>query len=203
MTNPDKLFPATMMPDKDWWQALWPDPVETLRKLGFAKGMSAIDLCCGDGHFTAPMSALLEGQVVGVDLDPDMLSLAKIAVHDAGAPDCPFIEGDACDLKSLVRDKVDVVMVANTFHGVPDKTELAKGVAQVLKPEGRFIIVNWHAYPREGTPVLGEPRGPRTQMRMTPDDVCEVVEPAGFECVDVIELPPYHYGAVFRLRAQD
>ena len=24
--NDDALFPATLMPDKDWWQALWPDP---------------------------------------------------------------------------------------------------------------------------------------------------------------------------------
>jgi len=33
---------------------------------------------------------------------------------------------------------------------------------------------------------------------MTPDDVVAAVEPAGFIRVGVIELPPYHYGAIFQ-----
>ena len=28
------LFPATAMPDPDWWQGLWPRPGEVLAKLG-------------------------------------------------------------------------------------------------------------------------------------------------------------------------
>jgi hypothetical protein len=46
--------------------------------------------------------------------------------------------------------------------------------------------------------VLGKPRGPKTEMRMTPEDVRKVVEPAEFQLADVVELPPYHYGAVFQ-----
>ena len=30
-----RLFPATAMPDPDWWQALWPRPGEVI-----AKGLS-------------------------------------------------------------------------------------------------------------------------------------------------------------------
>jgi hypothetical protein len=33
---------------------------------------------------------------------------------------------------------------------------------------------------------------------MTPDDVVATVEPAGFIRAGVIELPPYHYGAIFQ-----
>jgi hypothetical protein len=33
---------------------------------------------------------------------------------------------------------------------------------------------------------------------MTPDDVAAVVEPAGFILACVVELPPYHYGAIFK-----
>ena len=33
---------------------------------------------------------------------------------------------------------------------------------------------------------------------MSPDDVRSVVEPAGFMLKRVVELPPFHYGAVFR-----
>jgi hypothetical protein len=52
--------------------------------------------------------------------------------------------------------------------------------------------------PREQTTVLDKPRGPKTEMRMSPDDVRAVVEPAGFRLADLVELSPYHYGVVFR-----
>jgi predicted methyltransferase len=93
---------------------------------------------------------------------------------------------------------VEFVLLANTFHGVPEQTALARAVAAALKPGGRFAVVNWHKRPREETTVLGEARGPRTELRMSPEETRAAVEPAGFELKNLIELPPYHYGAVFR-----
>ena len=52
------FFPATLMPDHDWWAALWPDPEATLRAIGVRPGMTVIDLCCGDGYFTAPLAKM-------------------------------------------------------------------------------------------------------------------------------------------------
>ena len=34
-------------------------------------------------------------------------------------------------------------------------------------------------------------------MRMSPEQTRTVVEPAGFTLERLVELPPYHYGAVF------
>jgi predicted methyltransferase len=129
-----------------------------------------------------------------------MLDMASAEVSRVGARVAGWIEGDARELPALLPEKVDFVLIANTFHGVPDQTALSAAVAAVLKPGGCFAIVNWHAKPREETPVLGELRGPRTEMRMTPDQTRAVVEPAGFELDKLVELPPFHYGAVFRLQ---
>jgi predicted methyltransferase len=87
--------------------------------------------------------------------------------------------------------------MANAFHGVPEPTRLARAVATVLKPGGRFIIVNWHARPRGETTILGEPRGPATELRLTLAATAAAVEPAGFKLSRIVELPPYHYGAIF------
>lgn len=194
----DRFFPATAMPDRDWWAALWPDPEGVLRSLGVMPGTVVVDLCCGDGYFTAPLARIVEGQVYGVDIDPAMLERTRAEVARAGTAVLGLICADARDLPKLLPSKVDYVLIANTFHGVPDKTAMARAVAAVLKPRGRFAIVNWHALPRERTVVLGAPRGPKTEMRMSPDDVRSVVEPAGFMLKRVVELPPFHYGAVFR-----
>jgi len=194
----DKLFQATGMPDRKWWSDLWPNPKRILSALGIKPGMTVIDLCCGDGYFTAPLAQIVDGNVYALDLDPKMLELAQAEVARVGGTVKGWIEGDALDLAQFFPEQADYVLIANTFHGVPDKTELARVVDRTLKPDGRFAIVNWHKRRREETPVLDKPRGPKTEMRMSPDDVRAVVEPAGFEMEGVIDLPPYHYGAIFR-----
>ncbi len=193
------FFPATVMPDPDWWQALWPDPEGVIRTLGVRPGgMTVLDLCCGDGYFTAAIARQVkDGQVLGFDLDERILAAA--ASESAGLENCTFLQGDAMTLHRLLPEPVDYCLMANTFHGVPEQTALAREIARVLKPGGLFAVVNWHARPREETPVLGQPRGPRTELRVTPEQVRAVVEPAGFRLQQVIDFPPYHYGAIFQL----
>ncbi|HZW61674.1 MAG TPA: hypothetical protein VFF04_05615, partial [Candidatus Babeliales bacterium] len=70
-------------------------------------------------------------------------------------------------------------------------------IAATLKPNGHLTIVNWYPIPREETIVLGKPRGPSTELRLSPEQTRVLVEPAGFELETVVELPPYHYGAIF------
>ena len=200
----DALFPATGMPDWDWWSELWPDPAAVLRRLGIGPGMTVVDLCCGDGYFTAPMSRIVgdEGRVIGLDMLPAMLAAAKEHVAGEGLPNVTWIEADARDLPALVSTPVDMVVIANTFHGVPDKTGLAGAVAAVLDSGGLFAVVNWHAATsNQDTPVLGKGRGPAPGMRLSPEAARAAIEPAGLVLDAVHEVGPYHYGAVFRKAA--
>ncbi len=190
----DAFFVATAMPDADWWQALWPDPRRVLVEMGVKSGMIAVDLCCGDGLFTAPLCGIAS-RVYAVDVDPQTLDRAREAL--VGTSNRQFILADAMNIQTVVPEPVDYIFIANTFHGVPDKTELARAVAATLKPGGLFGVVNWHRRPREETVVLGQPRGPRTEMRMEPDEVAAMAEPTGLRRARLVELPPYHYGAIF------
>jgi len=148
------------MPDPGWWEALWPDPAHVLRAVGVTPGMDVIDVCCGDGWFTFPLSRIARS-VIAIDIDAALLEAAKMRIAErGGAPNCTFVEADAYSLSKVV---------ANAFHGVPDKPRFARAVHDTLKPGGLFAIVSWYARPREETTVLGEPRGPATQMRMTPE----------------------------------
>lgn len=195
MPSRDQFFPATGMPDPDWWQALWPSPRDVLRKLGIKDGDVVADLCCGDGYFTGALAKLTGAETFAVDLDPDQLAAAQ---SRGIAERITWLLGDAREIDVLMPEPVDVVLMANTFHGVPEPTELSGAVARALVSDGRFIIVNWHARPREETPVLEKSRGPATDLRLSPVVLEGLVAPAGFTQEDVIELPPYHYGTVFR-----
>jgi ubiquinone/menaquinone biosynthesis C-methylase UbiE len=207
--DPEKFegfFPATSMPDEDWWRMLWPRPDLVLERLGLRSGMTAVDLCCGYGWFTLPMVRLLGAErVIAIDIDPDMIAAAKAYLAAAGVRQCRWITGCAQEMDRLIpAASCDFVLIANTYHGVPDKTGLIEAVHRVLKPEGLFAIVNWHRRPREKTPVLGRPRGPASALRMRPEDVEATLRQAARERAapflrdKLVELPPYHYGIVFR-----
>jgi ubiquinone/menaquinone biosynthesis C-methylase UbiE len=195
------FFPATAMPDADWWQALWPDPVKVLVEMGVPPGTVVVDLCCGDGLFTVSLVDIAE-RVYAIDIDPEVLDRTRVRVAAAGAINCHFVVADAMRVDAVVPEPVDYVFLANTFHGVPDRLRLALAVTTILKPCGQFGIVNWRRRPRKETTVLGQPRGPKTEMRIEAHDVTAVVEPAGLVLNRTVELPPYHYGAIFRRRCE-
>ena len=191
------FFPETEMPDAGWWRVLWPDPAATLRTLGVTPGLAAVDLCCGDGTFTAALARLTGRTVYAIDIDPACLDRARAAVRWDGGDDCRFVAGDAMALDRLLPGPVDYILLANALHGVPDQPRLARAIAAALRPGGRLAVVNWHARPREQTLMLGQQHGPATVTRMAPEVVVALLAAAGFRLEGVVELPPYHYGAVF------
>jgi ubiquinone/menaquinone biosynthesis C-methylase UbiE len=195
----DAFFPATTMPDAEWWEALWPDPGRIVTEMGVQPGMTVIDLCCGDGLFTAPLARVAD-HVYAIDIDPALLDAARARLAATDLSNWEFIVADAMMLDTSVHQSVDYVFLANTFHGVPDQAGLAREVAAKLKPGGQFGIVNWHRRPREENVVFGKPRGPKTEMRMEPADVIDVAETAGLRVERTLELPPFHYGLVLGKR---
>jgi len=194
--KPIGFFQGTEMPTASWWEVLWPDPAAVLAKVGLKTGMDVIDLCAGDGWFTLSIAKIAR-HVTAIDIDRGLLDVARQRLAAGGITNCDLIEGDAYDIAALTAP-ADFVFLANVFHGVPDRSRLAQAVRSALKPGGLFAIVNWHQRPREQTTVQGEPRGPATELRMSPEETIGAVEESGLKCVKLVEIPPYHYGAVFR-----
>jgi ubiquinone/menaquinone biosynthesis C-methylase UbiE len=191
------FFQGTEMPTSGWWEALWPDPARVLAAVTMSPGMEVIDLCSGDGWFTFPIARLAR-RVIAIDIDPGLLEVARHRLTERGVTNCDFRSGDAYELGHLVERPVDFIFMANAFHGVPDRPCLARSVRASLKPGGSFAVVNWHRRPREETVALGEPRGPKTELRLSPEQTIEAVKASGLELTRVVEVPPYHYGAVFK-----
>lgn len=185
------------MPTAGWWDALWPNPAGVLEAVGLRRDMAAIDLCCGDGWFTLPMSRVA-ASVVAIDIDRNMLEAARDRLAAAGATNCQFVEGDAYELARHMRGPADFVLMANAFHGVPDQPRLADAIGKALKPAGRLAVVNWHQRRREETTILGEPRGPKSELRMSPEQTIASIEAGGLIFAGLVELPPYHYAVIMQ-----
>lgn len=194
--HPAGFFQGTEMPTAGWWEALWPDPADVLSAVGLRPGMDVIDLCSGDGWFTRQMAKVAR-HVSAIDIDPNLLEVARHRLLESGVTNCRFVAGDAYDIAQLTAP-ADFVFMANAFHGVHDRARLAQAVKNALNADGSFVIVNWHKRPREETPILGEPRGPKTELRMSPEETIKSVEGRGLKFTKVVEVPPYHYGVLFK-----
>jgi SAM-dependent methyltransferase len=190
------FFQGTEMPTAGWWEALWPDPAGVLAKIGIRPGMEVIDLCSGDGWFTLQIAKVAR-HVVAIDIDRNFLNVARHRLTESGATNCDYIAGDAYEIAKLATQPADFVLLANAFHGVPDPLRLSRAVREILKPTGHFAIINWHRRPREETTILGEPRGPKTELRVSPEETIKSVEPSGLIFARLVEVPPYHYSVVF------
>lgn len=191
------FFDGTEMPDAVWWKALWPNPAGVLQAVGLRPGADVVDLCSGDGWFTREIAQSAR-RVTAIEIDESLLEHSRRILTQAGISNVDFIAGDAYEITTLVGRKVDYVFLANAFHGVPDKLRLCKAVAGCMAEGARFAVVNWQQSPREETVVLGQPRGPRTELRMAPAEVVEIARAAGLVVETMAMLPPYHYGIVFQ-----
>ncbi|WP_411964813.1 class I SAM-dependent methyltransferase [Haloferax sp. YSMS24] len=192
-------FQNTRQPDWDWWGRLWPTPGETLRRLGVASGRTVAEVASGNGYFALPAARIVDPEsVYAIDLEESVLAELDHLADQQAIENVVTLQGDARDLSNLLPERVDIVLVANTFHGVDDKAALVEQVFDSLADGGSFVVVNWHEMPRETTTVAGEARGPPTELRMSPEETeTAVTDAADLTLREQVELPPYHYALRF------
>ena len=190
-------FQNTRQPDWDWWGELWSEPKQILQKVSIGANQSVADIGSGNGYFTLPLAELVHpAPVYAVDIDGDLLEELSGKAEKAGLSNITCLEGDARELPSLLPESVDVVLIANTFHGVEEPAIFAEQAYRSLTSGGRLIILNWHNRSKEETPIAGEPRGPPQELRLTPEETQECMSSAPLTNTSIVELPPYHYALI-------
>jgi arsenite methyltransferase len=79
------------------------------------------------------------GQVIGVDMTPAMLEMARKSASEAGSDHVEFREGLAESLP-VPDGWADVVISNGVLNLLPDKLAALQEMARVLKPSGRLQI---------------------------------------------------------------
>lgn len=105
------------------------------------KGEVVLDLGSGSGLdcFLAARKTGNTGKVIGVDMTPAMISMAKANAKKYGCQNVEFKLGDIEDLP-VEDNSIDVAISNCVINLAPDKLRVFKGIYRVLKKGGRMYL---------------------------------------------------------------
>jgi ubiquinone/menaquinone biosynthesis C-methylase UbiE len=119
--------------------------VDYIKWMSLKPGYNVLDLACGTGNVTIPAAEIVElsGTVIGVDISPASLEIARAKAQKAGVI-VKFLEHDISDLHALEsegikEDTFDIISCASAFIVVEDPGAAIKGWAKLLKKGGKII----------------------------------------------------------------
>jgi SAM-dependent methyltransferase len=108
-----------------------------LREAKIGPGMRVLDLGSGAGNVALLASRLVgpEGSVVGVERDPDAVSMARERVRAAGATNVELLVGDAQTLEGI-KGEFDAVVGRLVLMYLSDPAAALRQAAARLRPNG-------------------------------------------------------------------
>lgn len=99
-------------------------------------GGDALELGCGAGDVSAFLAADRGFRVVGGDVDPEQVTLAR--ARHGEVVRLRFAVVDACSL-DFDAGTFDLVVSQNVFHHIPDWQRAVREIARVLRPGGHVL----------------------------------------------------------------
>jgi len=116
-----------------------------LNLLGDLKGKSVLHLQCHFGQDSISLERL-GADVTGIDLSDESIKAAR-ELAEKTSSGTEFICCDVYDLPNHLHKKFDLVFTSyGTIGWLPDLNKWAGIISMFLKPEGKFVFVEFHPF---------------------------------------------------------
>lgn len=165
------------------WEILDPRPGQ-----GFA------DLGCGPGDYALEAAQRVGpgGRVWALERDPRLLAALAQEAKARGLDNLTYLTADLRQPLPLRDQSVDLCLLATVLHVI--KFTLAEGslfgeLRRILRPGGRLAVLNCS--------MADLSFGPPAHLRITPEEMDELVRPHGFRRERLEELG-FNYLALYR-----
>lgn len=160
-----------------------------LAAIGAGAGMRVADIGAGLGYFALPLARAVSssGRVFAVDPSPAAQEELRDRALRANLPQVTVV-GAAAEATGLDAETIDRVLWHTIYHEIERIGEAIEEMRRILRPGGRWIIVDWV---KRDTGM-----GPRLDHRVTVDDVRRDVETRGLRVEREFQPGPVTWGLV-------
>jgi len=101
------------------------------------------DIGAGTGYFSIRIARKVpQGQVIGEDIQPEMIALMKENIAKAGLSNVRPLLGTT-ENPNLPPGSVDKVLMVDAYHEFDMPKEMMLGIVKGLKPDGQVVFVEY------------------------------------------------------------
>jgi ubiquinone/menaquinone biosynthesis C-methylase UbiE len=173
-------------PARDAWQM----PDRVIAALQLTRGQSVADVGAGTGYFSTRLArSAAVPKVYAVDIEPSMVAHLTERAKGEGLSNMTAVLAGAD--RTNLPELVDVVLMVDTFHHIPNRVAYFTALKANLKPGGRLAIVDFR---KEA------PQGPPVEFRFTPDQISAELARAGFRLQATHDFLPQQVFLVYGVK---
>jgi cyclopropane fatty-acyl-phospholipid synthase-like methyltransferase len=155
-------------PARDEWQA----PERIVATLRLDPKMTVADIGAGTGYLSMRL-AKQAGKVIASDIEASMVAYLKERAAKLGLKNVTAVQ--ASETSANLPEKVDLIVLLNTYHHIPNREVYFKQLASSLKKGGRLAVIDWRP---------GGKMGPPEEFRFTPEKLAGELAKAGYKKVE-------------------
>jgi cyclopropane fatty-acyl-phospholipid synthase-like methyltransferase len=162
-----------------------------LAALNLKPGMVVCDMGCGNGFYSLRVAKkiLPQGQVLAVDIQPEMLTLLRERAAEARLKNIKPILGTLID-PQLEPGSCDMILCVDVYHEFSHPEHMLRAMRKALKPEGRLVLVEFR---------MEDPKVPiKTEHKMSKEQILKELPPNGFKLVEQFDKLPWQHVMFFQ-----
>lgn len=129
---------ALFQGDESWEEAFLRTHERYVQALGVPSARRVLEMACGRGGFAEFMATRTSGEVLGIDISPTQLARAR----ERRRPNLRFQQHDVMEVHAL-PGAFDAVAFMDAACYLPDKELAVRRTAEVLRPGGRLLWIDW------------------------------------------------------------
>ncbi|ODU02605.1 MAG: hypothetical protein ABS79_00110 [Planctomycetes bacterium SCN 63-9] len=114
-----------------------------IHSLPLTRGQHVLDMACGDGVYGPWLAERVgpDGRVVGVDLVPDYLELARSEAERSAAGGIIDFAAASIDALPFAKETFEFCWCAESLYSLPDPLEAVRRLADVTKSGGYVAVL--------------------------------------------------------------
>jgi ubiquinone/menaquinone biosynthesis C-methylase UbiE len=163
-----------------------------LANLGIKPGQVVCDMGCGNGFYALQIAKMMgnRGTVIGVDVQPEMLSLMRDRMEEEGIENIIPILGSYHSPR-LPPEMIDLVLMVDVYHEFSHPELMLAGIRRSLKPDGQIVLVEYRAEDRS-VPI-------RPVHKMSKKQINREMTANGFKLVSEFDRLPWQHMMFFAI----